>query len=118
MENFSKKRGRPPKIPPGLLAGLRVIYSEYTSARSLNNMHYLQIAFAVLDDDREKYRYLLDRGGGRMRTTILTALGRLEDPDDIREIGAYVCEKRIKTAEALTLIRIVRRQLEADRAEA
>jgi hypothetical protein len=110
MENFSKKRGRPRKIPADLLDSYQKLFSELTTDRSLNNVYHMTTATKALRKDEERYRYLIDRNSGRMRKTILAALGRLQDEDTICEAADYICEERMKTDEALDFIRIIRIQ--------
>jgi len=59
--------------------------------------------------DPDRYDYLTGEKSGRMRMRILAGLGRLENPDAIREAAGYICEKRMQTSEALKYIANVRR---------
>jgi len=113
MENFSKKRGRPRKIPAEVLALHREVWPELTTERSLNNRNYACLAFAALGSGEErKYAYLVSLDGRRLRWTILTALGRLEDEDAIRVLAEHICEEQMKTQDALRFIRVMRRNAE------
>jgi hypothetical protein len=102
--------------------GIRTLFSELTTRRSLNNRCHATHAVGFLHPERvgEDYRYLFDPETGRMRKTILTALGRLSmDCETQEEAGEYVCEaaaiceERMKTAEALEFISDLRQLLRA-----
>jgi hypothetical protein len=118
-ENFSQnRRGRPRKVPETWLASMRDLFPDLTTERSLNNKWHLTQAFRALGRSQEEcYQYLIDRGEReRMRTTILTALGRLGDQCEsereaevwIRETADHICRERMKTSDALEHIRDMR----------
>jgi hypothetical protein len=114
-----QKRGRPPVLSAEDLAIVRNLAPEATSLRSQYNRIYLLRAIRVLDND-PKFRWLLDahdallRGEGEIRQySILTALGQIEDPDDLRQLALLVCKKRLSAKAGIEVVsRWRRRRLE------
>jgi hypothetical protein len=119
LEKLSKnRRGRPRKISTAEVASLRATFPDMTTSRSINNAYYRQVAYRYLrpKEHGSKYDHIIDFTTGRMRRTILVALGRLADQcDDEREAEEWIrvaaediCEERMKTSEALEFISDVR----------
>lgn len=116
-ENISEKpkRGRPTVMGPMETRGLKSIYQA--GPRTLLNRHYMLRAMAALELGRDMvadnpYRYLFDidvsNGLGKMRQTILTELGRVEDDHLMRKLADVICEGRMPTQKAIAFIRSVR----------
>jgi hypothetical protein len=108
-ENFSKKRGRPRLLEPGILK----VVSAATDAHSLRHkqdVHYRLRALGVLLDD-SRFIWLCD--GERMRAglshsyrpTILAALGRIADEADMRDVALELCETKPKARDAIQIVR-------------
>ncbi len=85
-----RKRGRPERFHPRLLEIFRQGSDGYTR-RAHQNAGYHAAAFRAL-----------------VRRSILAELGRLEDPDTIRDIAGQICELRLKAADAIMAIRAAR----------
>lgn len=118
MENFSenkRKRGRPPKMLD--IGKTRKEYisklakegmAEGKGERTKINNFYLHEAQAVLWDSDFSYLIINDDKTGTTKIkkrTILYELGRLEDPDIIRDVARVICENKLYTAEAVVYIR-------------
>ncbi len=101
-----RKRGRPERFPPQLLEVYRQGSDGYTR-RAHQNTGYHVAAFQALGDD-PAYEWLMDPKTGKVRRSILAELGRLEDPDAIRDIAGQICELRLKAADAIMAVRAVR----------
>ena len=105
-----KKRGRPPssllRIPLGCV-GLDV-----RTTRGRQNLTYQQIALGVVSDDP---RFFWITGGStdeiingrtpRMRRTILQALGRLLDAEEIKVLALELCRVKPTARAAACMIR-------------
>ena len=98
------------------------------SRRQLQNIAYRQVATAALlnSPDPNAFKWMVDfeemrkhgatqRGRGACwRPGILSELGRLQNPDQIREIAQQLCEMMPKpntTREAVAILRVVRGSL-------
>jgi hypothetical protein len=118
-ENVSEKpkRGRPLVIP-GQTRALYEAYGlfvEIGTERGRQDVYYRQRAIHVLRiTDREAsapFRWLADielmKGASRngWRRTILAALGRIDDDDQLRETALVICEAKPSTRKAVAMIR-------------
>jgi len=117
-ENVSEKpkRGRPHAIPPHVLAVHTGFFPDVRTTHGKQNIFYQQRALGVLMDDPGFYWITGGSGddimAGRtppMRRTILQALGRILDDDELKAIAAEICRLKLKTAPATALIRRHRR---------
>jgi hypothetical protein len=108
LENNSEKlaRGRPRLLHPELRAIYRQGHPERASERALQNTEYQMRAHGLLYDQHPELGWLFTP---TYRTTILQALGRVEDPDSMVWMAQHLCRDRPKTREALVRIRLVRR---------
>jgi hypothetical protein len=119
MENFSEtekhKGGRPRKYSKEFLTGMRAIYSDYNTDRSINNMIYLGDAQKLLMNSDE-FTYLVDNKKQKLyRTTILTALGRVADmytngEEMMLQLARIICDDKMTTSEAIYFINNYRKQ--------
>jgi hypothetical protein len=63
------------------------------------------IARRALGPDDSRYQWLIDRASGTLKQTTLSALGRLGDADAIRTVAEHICVRRMRTKDAVSLIR-------------
>lgn len=117
MENISKtkhKGGRPRKHSKEFLTGMRAIYSDYNTDRSINNMIYLGDAQELLMSD--EFTYLVDNKKQKLyRTTILIALGRIVNmytngEEMMLKLAREICNEKMNTYEAIDFIKRYRMQ--------
>lgn len=106
MENISDipKRGRPGLVSASARRGLAQIYSDVKSARRLANKVHLSAAFSAIDG-RPGFEWLHEPAAHKIRSTIMSELGRFEDPDMIRKAAAVLCTHKPATGKAVALIR-------------
>ena len=103
-----RKRGRPERFHPSMLEIYRQGSDGYTR-RAHPDAGYHVAAFQALGGgDDPAYAWLIDLKTGKVRRSILAELGRLEDPDAIRDIAGQICELRLKAADAIMAVRAVR----------
>lgn len=112
MENISEikknKVGRPKRYAQ-LEHGLRVIYPELQTQRSINNMVYYTHAFGLLIKSNE-YSYLVDAEKQLVkRATIMTELGRVamrySNGDELAlELARDICRHKLNTQKAIDFI--------------
>jgi len=126
MENFSenkRKRGRPPKmLDDGVSRKKRIsdlekmgLSTDGKSERAKINNFYQIIAHGALKDQNDntpidgEFSFIISSVGWHdirnYKRTILQELGRLEDPDLIRDVARVICENKLNTMEAVTYIR-------------
>jgi hypothetical protein len=117
-ENVSEKpaRGRPTAFPPAVerFWTSTGIGAECTTRRGKQNRWYAQVAFGVLlrlNDARllwlADWPHIRDYDV-KVRWTLLSELGRLKDPEDIRTIALQLCKLRPRTADGVAMIRQLR----------
>lgn len=118
-ENFSETRrgGRPKLIGEGLRATIDfAVGNPNASERTRQNKLYqmrAMLALKLTTDESTPPEYLwiwglphVPRPGDhRVKWTILAELGRIEDDDELREVAAEVCRRKMKTREAVVRIR-------------
>ena len=100
------KRGRPRLLMPEYEAELWNLYppTGVKSTRGIQNKHYLCHAVGLVKDD-PRFAWIVDAKTDRVRSTILTELGRIEDDDDLLEMALLICESRASTRKAVAAIR-------------
>lgn len=132
-ENFSenkRKRGRPKKVLENGLTynqwvvkqgnllntdnrSMRAYINEYYQLKAFgclrdsNGNHPLdgEFAFIVSADSHNMYNPIVKN----FKRTILQELGRLEDPEIIKFVAKQICIDKLKTSEAIILIRSYRK---------
>ena len=99
----SRPPGRPRIITPEVEAEIARAAPHVHSRRGRQNFHFRELAEEVLADD-PRCAWLTD---GSAKTTILTELGRFEDPDEMRKAARAVCRARPrpKVSDAAAMIR-------------
>ena len=116
MEMISENRptrGRPPEFSATELAFLASWFPDVKTRRGLHNIGYRQRALRLLMHDSQfawlcgKERMQRSKGKG-WKPAILVELGRLKDPELIREVAAILCERKPKTCDAIDMVRRVR----------
>lgn len=109
MENISKKkRGRPLSVFHDEENRRQVasIFREGKGARTLVNRVYFTRAMQALGFGKEaEFFYLGNTETDRFRMVILTELGRINDPELIRNLARDICRVKMKTAEAVAALR-------------
>ena len=112
MENFSKnKRGRP-KLFQDSRKTMRAIFPEGGDRTFLNRI-YGQLAYTYLFEDPEcKWLFEENKQGDWKRKTLQTEVGRLLDPELIREAGKHICKIKPRVKEGVVLIRGYRMSLQ------
>ena len=114
-----RKRGRPRLMPEWRESQLCSLFPDSRSKMGLHHKYYLTRAVRALREGSaggvpgEQFRYLFDVGG-KCKQTILSELGRIEEPEDLREVALYICEYRIRTDRAIAGIRVLRGVREED----
>jgi hypothetical protein len=110
-ENPGKpKRGRPPSRDANALSMLRSWFPEIRTRRGQQNRWHALHALTVLDYD-PAFRWLvpseeaIHRGEGGIRFSVLNELGRIADDGELRDVAAVVCERQMKTREAVAFVR-------------
>lgn len=115
-ENFSEKTiGRPRAFPREVEATMQAIGigADATTRRGKVNRYYAHRAFGALFPAKE-FSWLIDTeehcrtGAAKIRWTILSELGRLQDPDTIRENARVICDQKMRTRDAVVLLRRLR----------
>jgi hypothetical protein len=127
MENISenkRKRGRPLKeLHPGYGTSRKDfvksldkigLYSDLKSERGKINASYMADAQGALSDENgnhpldNEFSFIIagDRSKCiQYKKTILQELGRLEDPETIREAARIICEQKMSTTNAIRFLR-------------
>lgn len=127
MENISEnqiKRGRPLKVlddgrtrkeAVAYLASVG-LYDDVKSERAkINNYYMVEAHSALRNQDNNfsidgEFSFLISVNGREdvinYKRTILQELGRLENPELIREVARGVCEYRLSTSRAITYIKL------------
>ncbi len=103
-----RKRGRPERFHPRLLEIFRQGSDGYTRRAHQDAGYHVVAVKALGGGDDPAYAWLIDPKTGKVRRSILAELGRLEDPDTIRDIAGQICELRLKAADAIMAIRAAR----------
>lgn len=110
----NRKRGRPPVMDAEDVKLVKFLTSEKITHRHELNLHYRQRAIRLVMDQKQ-FSWLLDSaaeimaGTGRIKKhTILAALGRIQNDDDLKAIALEICKRKPKTKTALVLIRRAR----------
>ena len=116
-EEFSetRKRGRPPIMDDTMEQILREEFPTLASRRALCERQYMLHAVNALGDAPE-FAWLIS--GDVRRKSILSELGRLRDPEHIRQVAARLCETKPTARRAIAFIRHERlgeRPVDADR---
>lgn len=118
-EKFSEKpkRGRPRVLDDEYVAIMRRLGGMASTVRRSNINEYFRMhAIGALwnhnpdgmDAGRAEFAYLIHPVTEKMKATIMTELGRLEDPDVIRENARYICAQRMRVREAVVRLRRLR----------
>jgi hypothetical protein len=111
------KRGRPNKLTvDGKRTIKNIIESNRLAAhrtdRTKMNEYYCRIAEDVLGHgSSDEFSFIIsfvDFEAAVFKKTILTELGRLENPAKIRNMARYICENELTTKEAVAYIRQLR----------
>lgn len=109
-EASKKRRGRPRAFTPQWLKILRDMFPDITTERGMQERAYQLQAHTVLKSD-PTCRWLIDEEGisagkpNSYRPSILAALGRIEDEDDMRAIARRICELKPNTKAAAAIVR-------------
>ncbi|HUW32220.1 MAG TPA: hypothetical protein VM223_11460 [Planctomycetota bacterium] len=120
MENDSEKtkRGRPAVLSVEFEQGLRSLFPENTTTRSLRDVYYRVRAQGLILKARKAgaswSKWLIDeeradageRGG--YKGTILTALGYIADDDDLLATAKFICEIQPTARRAVQILRRAR----------
>jgi len=115
METVSekKKRGRPRSLSSEHLVALRRIFPENQTARSLQDVHFRIRACGLIEKASKAGAtwtgWLFDpeeaaTARKSYRRTILTALGRIKDDDDLLATAKKICELKPTAREARKMI--------------
>jgi hypothetical protein len=81
-------------------------YPDVRTDRTLVNRLYSDRALSVLGDGHKpEFLWLADAKTDRFKHTILTELGRVDEDEEIRDLAMELCERKLKTAAAIALIR-------------
>jgi hypothetical protein len=111
-EKFSENRGRPKIIQDESLNREFALLWGTKTRRTFLNRFYMQKAFGVLTDDKSVlpgFEYLFggisDLNTANMKMTIISELGRLNDPGLIRHFATEICESKTPTKKAVQKIR-------------
>jgi hypothetical protein len=103
------KRGRPEMIPNWALDQFAALVSlKVKSKRHKQNLWYAKTALAALLNgcDRIDPRFdWLCTDQRFVRLCVLAELGRLGDPEEIRNIAARICERKLNTVAAVAVVR-------------
>lgn len=107
-EKFSenKPKGRPRITTPNFDRKAQTFFPATNTRRGLLNKHYLLIALAALSEDKEAFIWLVDPP--KFKLTILYELGRVQDPELIREGARQLCALKPTTKRAVQILREVR----------
>lgn len=83
----------------------------FVSKRAHTEHIYQMRTFEVLisEDDSREFYWLFGGVSCRFKTTIMAALGRIENDEELREMARLICQMKPKTREALSIIRQHRR---------
>jgi hypothetical protein len=110
-ENPGKpKRGRQPSLDATAMSMLRSWFPEIRTRRGQQNRWHALHALNVLDYD-PAFRWLvpseeaIHRGEGSIRFSVLNEVGRIADDGELRAVAAVVCERQLKTREAVAFVR-------------
>ena len=108
-ENLSgkPKRGRPRSVTLDVLSGL---WPEVKSRRGLSDKKSLAFAFGAIQDlgSAEAKSYLLS--DKTMKSTLITALGRLKVPEAIHVAAEQITKRRYNATEGKMFIRLLTNQ--------
>ena len=118
-EKFSEKpkRGRPRVLNDEFVRIMRGFGGFESRVRRSNiNEYFGMHAFGALwnhnpdgmDAGKAAFAYLIHPVTEKMKATVMTELGRLEDPDTIRENARYICAQRMPVREAVVRLRRLR----------
>lgn len=95
---------------------VREMWGNTGSKRTMNNRYWLQFAYSLLHG-KPKYAWLFERhekSGKFKRTTLITELGRLEEPELIKAATKQVCEEKPAVTEAVARLRKERLENQTD----
>ena len=103
------KQGRPPAFSDEIYKEQEALFgNEVKTRRGIQNCAYRQRAIAFLGDDFplivDKERCMAGEGKG-WRPGILTELGRIDDPEDMRFAATEICKREYTTKQAIVEIR-------------
>jgi hypothetical protein len=107
-----KKRGRPTIFTPIEHSGSAFVAGN-TTPRQKNNAMYTMRALGALRND-PRFAWLgsdleaAQRGTGHVRITILSELGRVEDPEELEALALAICAQKPTVRQARAMIRQVR----------
>ena len=117
------KRGRPRLLDAEAESFLRNLYPEATTKMSWHNKFYQGRATRVLlaacdgNEDVLSVAFAWIHGRSRIRQVIVSHLGRIPDDEMLLMVAEDICEKQTRTADALELIKKVRRAICEDQEE-
>ena len=108
----AKPRGRPRAFSQEEEAIFRNLFPEITTRRGMQNRMYAVRAIGVLNasaggDPSGRFEWLVgpSRDHPKMRFTVLTELGRIDNPADIATFADVLCQKKYTSRMAIALIR-------------
>jgi|LSQX01.1.fsa_nt_gb hypothetical protein len=114
LEKVSEKprRGRPRTTARNMAERIsRDLCPDAQSERAKVDAVYRTVALSALVDDKtRKYDWICDTekmraGKGGFKQTIVAHLGRIVDPEAIRDAAAYVNDRQLRTQDAIRFIR-------------
>jgi hypothetical protein len=86
------KRGRPSLLSDELLNGMKKIYPDYKTKRSIENKHYQIRAYGILEKlSIENKEYLFNPDKQFFNWSVLEQLGRIEDDELLIAMAKQVC---------------------------
>lgn len=118
LEKFSnnpdspkRRRGRPRKriLDPEQNYIIEGCIDRADCKRTQIEHKYRFRAMCILGDD-EEFKWLVDlealaSGRAKSKSTILAALGRIDDPLEMKALAYLICQNKLKTRDAISVIR-------------
>lgn len=112
MENISKKkRGRPITVfaDEDHRKQAKLLWNVNGSRTLANRTYYTRAMQAMDFGNAPEFLYLADAKANRYRMVLLTELGRFDDHETIRRLAKEICDKKMKTADAVARLRAIRK---------
>jgi len=114
-EDSSKnRRGRPRLMDADIEKAYRSLWGTTLSLRTIQNRRYGTRAMMILTPDdadeatKARFAWVFDPDADVVKHSILEELGRTPDPEALRVVAEHICDNRLRTREAVTLIRRIR----------
>lgn len=110
-DSEKKKRGRPSVFEPGEVARITSFFPDVQSGRGKQNIVYQQRALVALMDDERFYWIMggstqdISAGKCTIRQSILQALGRIPDREDMLIVAEKFCEIKPTARQAAAMVR-------------